>query len=129
MKYIIMGDPIPLMRARYSKRCVWDAQKLVKATCGIGLRNQHQDKPFHHAPIWIDVTFYFAIPASRKNRKALIGTPHFYKPDLSNLIKFIEDVATGLLYHDDCMISHISAKKVYDEIPRTEFIITTIKCS
>ena len=52
--------------------------------------------------------------------------PHYSRPDLSNLIKFIEDVATGILYKDDCIIAELVSYKHYDTNPRTEFMITPL---
>jgi Holliday junction resolvase RusA-like endonuclease len=46
---------------------------------------------------------------------------HIARPDLSNLIKFIEDIAIGILYGDDSIIAEIYARKCYDATPRTEF--------
>lgn len=82
----------------------------------------------HHfeGPLHLEVTFYFAIPKSR-DKKLIQGTYHYYRPDLSNLIKFLEDIATGILFDDDCIISSITSKKCYDDCPRTEFIITELE--
>lgn len=124
--YILMGDPIPLARARHHNRKVYDSQKNDKLVTGISLRNQHDDRPLIEGPISLNVTFYMPIAKSReKQRKALLGTPNFYKPDLSNLLKYVEDCANAILYKDDCQIVEIIAKKIYGE-PRTEFTITKI---
>lgn len=53
----------------------------------------------------------------------LMTAYHQYKPDLSNLLKWIEDCATGIIYRDDCIIASICAKKLYAESPRTEFTV------
>jgi Holliday junction resolvase RusA-like endonuclease len=43
------------------------------------------------------------------------------------MIKYICDISNKIIYHDDAAIVHISAKKVYDLNPRTEFIISEIR--
>lgn len=121
--YVIPGNPVPLARARHTYRKVYDSQKNEKLISGINLRNQHQERPLLEGPLQLDVVFYMPIAKTRaKFAKSLIGTAHFYTPDLSNMIKFIEDVSSGILYKDDCQIVSIIAKKIYGD-PRTEFTI------
>ena len=52
-----------------------------------------------------------------------------FAPDLSNLIKLLEDaiVDTKVVLTDDRIISKIIAKKVYDDNPRTEFILRELE--
>ena len=124
--YVIAGDPVALARARHYNRRVYDSQSQMKIVLGVGLRNQHDDRPFYTGPLQLDITFYMPIAKSRaKYAASLMGTYHFYKPDLSNMIKFYEDLATSILYDDDCYIAKINAKKIYGE-PRTEFTITRL---
>jgi len=127
MKYVIMGDPTPLARARHGKGRTWDSQKQLKLVWGIHLKGQHQDKPLLFGPLLLDITFYMKQPKTKKNKEDKeSGDYHKIKPDLSNLVKFIEDVATNILYKDDCLIAKIIATKVYDENPRTEFTLQRI---
>jgi Holliday junction resolvase RusA-like endonuclease len=62
------------------------------------------------------------IPKTRKKKNLF----HISRPDLSNMIKFYEDVAQGILFSDDSKIAKITATKVYDEMPRVEIIITNV---
>lgn len=67
-----------------------------------------------------------SISAKRKN--TLYNKPHIFKPDLDNLIKYICDICSNnVIYQDDCIIASITAKKVYSELPRTEFTLMEIK--
>ena len=76
----------------------------------------------------LDVTFGMEIPKSHQKRKdQLLNTAHIFKPDLSNLIKYIEDVCTGILYADDCLISNIIARKIYVNVAHTMFTIRVMK--
>lgn len=65
--------------------------------------------------IRFSVVFRMPIPKATSNKRkiAMEMKPHIKKPDLSNLIKMIEDRAIGILYKDDNLISEINAKKVY----------------
>ena len=125
--YVIPGEPIPLARPRHSHNNVYDSQKNQKLVLSINLRNQHKNKPLYLGPLLLNITFYMPVAKSREEFKAsLMGTPHFYKPDLSNLIKMTEDIANGIIFKDDCQIVEIIAKKIYGE-PRTEFTITEMR--
>lgn len=69
------------------------------------------------------VIFFMPIPTSRSKKKQLelLNKPHLFKPDLSNLIKFVEDCCNNIVFKDDCIITSINAQKVYSDTPRTEF--------
>ncbi len=123
--YIIPGKPIPLARPRHSKYSVYDPQKNLKEECAWQILRQRK-KPYPlTGPLEFNATFYMTIPksTSKKNKLALINQPHPIKPDLDNLIKFVLDVASGLLYKDDKTITAITARKLYGENPRTLFTL------
>jgi len=126
--YTIDGNPIPLARARHGKGRTWDSQKQVKFACGLQLKSQNFNQELFNCPLALDVTFFLPIPHRLPKRKKDLchHSPHATIPDLSNLIKFIEDVATGILYKDDALIATITAKKVYSSVPRTELSLTKL---
>ena len=67
------------------------------------------------------------MPISKTNKKKVEPKmPHATIPDLSNCIKFIEDICSGVVYKDDAIIASISSKKLYDNEPRTEFFFTSL---
>jgi Holliday junction resolvase RusA-like endonuclease len=125
MNYILLGVPTPLARARHGNGNVYDSQKKIKFAIGCDLRMQHGSKPLIYNPCRLEIDFYFKPKQSISAKKIplIYGQPHYYKPDLSNLIKFIEDVATDIILYDDCLIAQIIANKRYDDIERTEFRI------
>ena len=129
--YVIKGDPIALARARQTRGRFYDAQKNLKLVWGINLRNLHDDYGYFDGPIFMDVIFYMPIPktASQKKKCQLQDQWHIFKPDSSNLLKFVEDVATTISYKDDCIIAKHCIEKVYDDGkgPRTEFIFSELK--
>ena len=119
-KYTVIGDPIPLARPRFSSRGgkthVFDAQHHLRFGAQIQLRKQHAS-PIITQPIAIHVCFYFK-QTTKKN------TTHCKKPDIDNLIKWILDISTGILFKDDCQVFSLYAQKLYDSTPRTEMIIS-----
>ncbi len=125
--YIIPGNPVPWKRAGHCAGGFYDAQKQNKLVTGTYIHNQHEGV-LYSGPLLLDITFYFPMPMSLKHKwETMRHTPNFYRPDLSNLIKYVEDVCTGLLYKDDCLITEIKAKKLYSDVGRTEFTLTEIK--
>ena len=124
--YILLGDPIALQRTRLSHNKVYDSQKNLKLVTGINLQRQHNSEPFFDGPLSLDVTFFMEIPKSRL-RYVHSGAVHKFKPDLDNMIKYICDVCNKIVYNDDCTICKITATKVYDTKPRTEFTIEELK--
>ena len=48
---------------------------------------------------------------------------HYKKPDLSNLIKFIEDAFNNVLWKDDALISYMFATKKYSFEPKTMIFV------
>jgi len=97
----------------------------LKVNYGIMIEKQHGDAPLYSGPIQIDFIFYFPVKLTLKPEKRLqyVNTFKTSRPDLDNLIKFILDAATGILYHDDSIITAISAKKIYALEGKTEFTV------
>lgn len=129
--YVIMGDPIALARARYGRGKFYDSQKNTKLVWGIHLKNQHDTEFMFSGPLLMDVIFYMPIPATytQKKKGITLNQWHFLRPDSSNLVKFIEDVATTICYKDDCIIVKHIIEKAYDDGqgPRTEFILSELR--
>lgn len=122
INYVLQGDPIPLSRVRIGNRRCWDPQKELKLISSITIQQQHGDNPKFHGPLHMDVTFYFHIPKTHM-KHLHPGTPHAFKPDLDNLVKLICDICQNVIFANDCCIAEIYCKKVYDDIPRTEFTV------
>jgi Holliday junction resolvase RusA-like endonuclease len=126
--FVLPGEPIPLARARHGRQKVYDSQSQMKLVSGLQLQKQLSDRPQYCGPLHLIVNFYMKMPDGQRKKWDLFrGRHHVYKPDLSNLVKYCEDVANAVLYRDDCIISKISATKIYDIEPRTEFILLELK--
>ena len=129
--YVVYGDPVPLARARYGKGRFYDSQKHLKLVWGINLSRMHGNDKMFKGPLFMDVTFYMPIPCvvAKYRRGITFNQWHYIKPDSSNLLKFIEDVATGICYEDDCIIAKQSVQKCYDDGKgaRTEFMLSNLQ--
>ncbi len=124
IRYIIEGDPTPLARPRFGRGKVWDSQKQIRISYGIVLSMQHGNRPLYEGPLHLDVAFFMSFPQRRKKQASFF---HTARPDLDNCLKFISDCANGILYVDDSAICSISATKVYDVVPRTEFSLIPLR--
>lgn len=127
--YTIFGDPTPLARARHSRQGhVYDPQKHVKLLFRDELEALHGDKPFFTGALCMEVLFYLPMPTtwSPKKRAMMHMKPHIIKPDRSNLLKFLEDCGSKILYNDDCNLYDGNIIKMYDDgnKPRTVMTIT-----
>lgn len=125
----IPGEPLAKKRPKFAKRgnfvSVYDPGKKESDAIRLIVQSQWPHKPIE-TPIELMIVFNMPIPASwSKKRKehALKAAFHFSKPDLDNLLKFVADVLTGIVFIDDRQIYKITAEKKYAEIPRTEIKI------
>lgn len=62
-------------------------------------------------PVRIEVTFVLTRPTRSPGRRR--GWPSV-KPDLSKLVRGLEDALTGIVYGDDAQIVSLTARKVYE---------------
>lgn len=127
MEYTIIGDPIPLARARHGNGRTWDPQKHLKLHWSLMLSQQHASLPLFEGPIHLEIIFFMAKPkTSQKRRIQLQGQPQFCKPDLDNMIKWVCDCSNNIIFKDDATVASISSKKIYDDVPRTQIRVLEI---
>ena len=123
--FIIKGQPISLVRQDKLTQAYWDDLKKHRQSAINQLEAQLQElKPFEK-PVHLDVQFYF-IPNGL--HKAL--HPHGYnhsRPDISDLIRFVENISDGILFKDSSIVASITSTKRYSNESRTEIIITELK--
>jgi Holliday junction resolvase RusA-like endonuclease len=127
----IEGNPISLNRPRFSLGKVYDSQKQEKLLIGLILKSQMNQVSSFVGNISMDITFYFPISraVSHKKKMLLRGGFRSSRPDLSNCIKFYEDIMQDVgIYKDDAQIVEITAKKLYDDGagPRVEITLREI---
>lgn len=82
-------------------------------------------------PCCLSIDAYFEVPKSKskKFREAALSGLEYptKKPDLSNIVKGIEDAINNLVYKDDACIVSLSVCKFYSEVPRVEVVISECK--
>jgi Holliday junction resolvase RusA-like endonuclease len=124
-KYIveIPGKPIPLARARATARGFYDSQYEAKKNFAsyvkenIYLSDNPTDKP-----IKIEVDFLFKMPKSwskKKRKEHEEDCRHTATPDLSNILKFVEDALNTHVWQDDKQIWMIEATKYWSTEDKT----------
>lgn len=90
-------------------------ENLVKM---VGRAALGQREPFR-VPIRMEIVIWVAPPASvsRKRRLAMLLDEEVpaKKPDISNIIKAVEDGLNGVVFTDDALIVHLTAFKAYSE--------------
>lgn len=126
--FVIPGDPVPWARPRPSSRGMYDGQRHLKMITKAHIEKQIPSKFKHYCgPLLLDISFYLALPIRKRGSHHEPLQPHYFTPDLSNLIKHIEDCCSSLLFQDDCLIASITAHKMYDNNPRTEFQLIELR--
>jgi Holliday junction resolvase RusA-like endonuclease len=118
---VFEGPPVPLARPRVTKNGTYDPQREIKDTYFKNLLLQKGNWKKIEGPIEMVAYFFMPIPASasKKTQENLLHKKHTKKPDLSNLIKFVEDVLEGVVFDNDSQIVTIFATKQYSDVPRT----------
>lgn len=146
MKIIIPGDPIPKARARVTKKGFaydpqWEQKKRVCKFLEMEVKeffDKKENRIEGHKlstgeAFEVDWYFYMPIPKSfsqfKKNACGWGFIEHTSKPDRSNLEKFYEDCANGILWKDDSQITcgKIIKKYCENDNPRTEIHMKTVQ--
>ena len=98
----------PAKTASYESACALAAKLAMKSRAPL------------QGPLFVTFELHMPIPASLSLRKqvALVGRPHEKRPDVSNVIKAVEDALNGVVWHDDSQITHLTAQKVYSLEPK-----------
>ena len=121
--HVIPIEPTPWRRAGIYGKRFFDLQASLKKkiiNCFNSPEALLSNKPLH-----LVMLFLMKIPKSlsKKKKLELNGKPHKKAPDLSNMIKFIEDTFNKYIWEDDRLISKISAEKRYSHISATAFSV------
>ncbi len=142
MQFVFDHIPIPKMRHRHTKGgWTFDPQEKVKQEVRKNMANLiHNELNSIRSgdgrvnaiasanSFLLRFLFEFPIPESdsnkSKNQKQWGIIPHNKKPDLSNLMKFYEDCANGVLFPDDAMIIGCQMEKRYSPINQPRVIMT-----
>lgn len=63
-------------------------------------------------------------PSKTMAKKVKVEDPDLRKPDVDNYVKAVMDAASGILYHDDSQVFHVTGWKVYGETDSMTIRIT-----
>ena len=126
--YEIDGKPIPWMRSGRKGNKYYDKQIEEKKKVQLFLKSNlctKEGDPNHSIPIKVTMEFHMPIPKSwpQKRQRVAKGKPHPYRPDLDNLIKFINDTLNNILWIDDSLIYELKVRKFYSDSPKTKICI------
>lgn len=125
---ILEGSPIakkrPMIVRRGGKTWATDCQEHEKELVKFQLRQNYPklcENPIpKHVPLIVNFEFHLASNPSNRSIIEWGMLDHVYTPDISNLIKFYEDVFNGIIYHDDSQIVQINfSSKCYSNNPKT----------
>jgi len=119
--YEIPGKPVPLARHRQVGKHCYDPQRHLKKVFRELFSSIFNEVTVIDVPIKVVLVYHMPIPrsATKRRRSELLKGAHFIKPDLSNLIKFTEDVFNGVIWRDDSIICQIEAYKIWDTEGKT----------
>ena len=127
LRFVIAGKPVPQARHRSAswggqydpsaserKRVSWEIGEMVGRM-----------EPIKDRPVSCRVRFIMPVPkSSPKWFKKLVAEgapqPHYKKPDVDNLEKFLLDSMQGIVYHSDAQVFKMDSVKLYGVQPRTE---------
>lgn len=105
----IEGRPTVCKRPRFSRGRVYNDPEHVRSQEYIALQARLAIKDFKlEGPLEMRVYFYFETP--KKAPKSVWFTG---RPDLSNMIKNIEDALNDIVYKDDSQIVRLISEKQY----------------
>ncbi len=126
---LLPGQPIPKARARKGMHGFYNSQAIEMRKAQLEIR-AHLPEKFQLIPIGIPVTvnmIFFFSPAKSQLTKNFIelikneDCPFLKKGDIDNLEKFVLDVMSGIIFHDDNQVYASSLYKFYTpDNPRTE---------
>lgn len=122
--YCIKGAPISWKTVVHKNTRFYDSYIQQRIAFNINLEKQHNNEPLFMKSVHIDTIFYMPISKSLHKRKESIY--HCTPPHLPTLFHFLVRALEGIVIQHEQLVSSLTLKKVYDKVPRTEFIITEV---
>ena len=139
--FTVPGVPVGKARARvtksghaYTPKKTRDYETLVGEAFIDALKTdpikKHLDYPLFGKGIPVGMILHIYMPVPKNTSKRDVDkyakeqVYHVKKPDVTNIIKAIEDAVNGLAYADDSQIAFLRVAKVYSATPR---VVVAIK--
>ena len=133
VEIVIPGCPVPKGRARsavihgrvvhYTPKPTKDYESLARSYAMQAMAK----RKVMDGPVFLAVRFYLPIPESwskKKKESALcLAISPITKPDLSNLVKAVEDAMNGVVWRDDSQVTCMQVEKFYSDEPRSEVTV------
>jgi len=135
IKFTIVGEPHGKGRPRFTVRhgfsMAYTDEKTRTAESNFLAQAlpYKPEKPLEN-PLKMKIKAFCSIPTTYSKKKRLKCLCAMLrpakKPDLSNILKIIEDSLNTVFFQDDKQIVSLEMEKYYDEVPRTEIEIEEI---
>jgi Holliday junction resolvase RusA-like endonuclease len=134
----LLGEPVAFARTRISSRGFLFTPE-PQRIAGAALRYEAQaamafiQAELFDEPLRIDLLAEVSIPSSwsqKKQGRAIRGELRPSKrPDLSNVLKLVEDSLNGIVYRDDALIVEVRARKTYSVQPKLVITVQPVSLS
>jgi len=119
--------PVKMRDGSISLRVVHDNPRTVQWMHAVRLAAaeamEHGGQQPSHAPIMLDIEFQHQRPKAHYRANGLLkeAAPHWKvsRPDLSKLVRAVEDALKGIVWRDDSQVAAIRALKTYGDISTT----------
>jgi len=131
--FTLNSDPVGQGRVRFTKTGhaytptkTRNFHAIIKLAAQTAMREQSCD--ILDGPVVLSVAAYLIIPRSKSRkwqaqaRQGLVRPT--VKPDLSNILKAVEDGLNGTAFLDDKQIVEVRVRKFYADSPRLEVVVT-----
>lgn len=116
LKYIIKGQPLSYAKAHYAYESGYSNSKEAQLVWRVSLTSQHDDKPLLSESLEVFFDFYFANTLTSNQKRK-------YTPSTFELVRFVAEMATGIIWTDSRNIMKSTVEKYYSSEPRTEITI------
>lgn len=132
IQLVIPGEPMGKARPRmtrtgfvYTPKKTVNYEILIKELFII----KYPDFQPLEGPVRMSLSAWLKIPKTSKKKVEAMESGEIRptkKPDMSNILKSVEDALNNLAYHDDKQIVELEIEKRYSTRPRIELVIEDI---
>lgn len=113
--YRIKGQPQAIYKNSRTTRKTIDPHKLALIDAQRQLINQHDQRPLLTGPWTLTIEFYY--------QSAQEHQFHTHAPSITQLLRFLDEIAKGVIYNNECILHQIHAAKHYaQQEPETRLI-------